>query len=159
MQRANKCDTNHIPKATAYSLVLREVLRRCGREVPHVGEERTCNAQQCREGCQLHRRAGRLASTFGSFLTQRPSAPPELRRAPAEIPEAPLRARVARLDLMAKVIYSQGRHNRSAGPCRLAGAECLLSSGGVDPARDRRAEQTKLRPHCRRGAARTAMLR
>ena len=90
MQRANKCDTNHIPKATAYSLVLREVLRRCGREVPQVGEERTCNAQQCREGCQLHRRAGRLASTvIDVFLTQHPSSPPEMRRASAEIPEAP----------------------------------------------------------------------
>ena len=43
-----------------------------------------------------------LASTaIDAFLTQRPSAPPELRRAPAKIPEAPLSTQAARLDLMA----------------------------------------------------------
>ena len=68
-------------------------------------------------------------------------------------------AQIARLQLFSRP--SQSILNRSGGACQLPGAEGLLSSGGVDRARNRRrrAEQAKLRPHSRRGTARTVMLR
>ena len=93
-----------------------ELLWRGGQEAPQVRKERTSDAQQRREGIKHHRRAGHLASNaLNAFLTQRPDAPPEARRAPAEIPEAPPSSRAARLDLMA---YSQGSLNRKTPPRR-----------------------------------------
>ena len=86
-----------------------ELLWRGGQEAPQVRKERTSDAQQRREGIKHHRRAGHLASNaLNAFLTQRPDAPPEARRAPAEIPEAPPSSRAARLDLMA---YSEAQEH------------------------------------------------